>query len=235
MLVGANMKIKLAFITLFLLCAGLLLAGDIARFVNLGFSDDNRFFMFAQYGVQETTSFPYADVFVVDVPVNKFVPQGVKHGVFSEPSEPGYNGEGALFNLLEDNLPLKKRYRIRHLNTGRLLYLLIDGNEPKSKLDFRDFVSGKQYRVRLIQSPRGSGKNIRASFSIELNIIARDGTMRDYTIGLPNYERKGVKSYKIKQILLAPDGRSMIFVVEKEETDGTGSNFRYMIETVRIN
>jgi predicted secreted protein len=228
------MKIKVAFIALFFLCAGLLSAGDIAQFVNLGFSDDNRFFMFAQYGVQETTSFPYADLFVVDVPANKFVPQGVKHGVYSEPSEPGYNGEGALFNLLGDNLSLKAKYGIRHLNTGRLLYLLIDGDKPKSELDFRDFVSGKQYRVRLVQSARGSGKATRSSFFIEMTIISTSGTMSDYTVGLPNYERKEVKSYRIRQILLAPDGRSMIFVVEKEEVDTSGSNFRYMIETVRI-
>jgi predicted secreted protein len=229
------LKIKLAFIVLFLLCAGLLFAGDIARFVNLGFSVDNRYFMFAQYGIQEQTSFPYADLFVVDVPTNKFVPQGVKHKVYESPAEPGYNGEGALFNLLEDNLQLKSRYRIQHLQTGRILYLLIDGDKPESKLDFRDFMTGKQYIVRLTQSSRGSGKEVRSSFYIDLTVIAKDGTMRDFTVGLPDYERTGVKSYKIRQILLAPDGKSMIFVVEKEETDRSGSNFRYMIETVRIN
>ena len=72
-----RVNIPLLAAVLILLGASLLFAGDIARFVNLGFSHDNRYFMFAQYGVKEGTSFPYADLFVVDVPTNRFASQGV--------------------------------------------------------------------------------------------------------------------------------------------------------------
>ena len=48
------------FWALFLLAALGASAGDIAQFVNLGFSADSKYFMFGQYGVSETTSSPFA-------------------------------------------------------------------------------------------------------------------------------------------------------------------------------
>ncbi len=49
---------------------------------------------------------------------------------------------------------------------------------------------------------------------------------------MPNYWRKGVINYRIKQILLGPNERSLIFVIEKEEQDGKAENIRYMVETL---
>ena len=43
-----------------------------------------------------------------------------------------------------------------------------------------------------------------------------------------------MKAYHIKQIILAPDGSSLVFLVQKEEQDTQGNNVRYMIETVRV-
>jgi predicted secreted protein len=61
-----------------------------------------------------------------------------------------------------------------------------------------------------------------------------DGTYKDYTVGRPNYKRKGVLSYRISQVILSPDEESLVFVVEKEEQDHDGVNIRYMVETVKI-
>jgi len=215
------------------LCALPLFAGDSANFLNLGFSDTGRYFMFAQYGIRESTSFPYADLFVVDVPTNKFVSGGVKHGEYQDPAEPGYSGEGAVFRLYRHNLPLVERYRIDHLDTGRILYLLIDGEKPKELLEFRDFITGVQYRIRLVQHRFGSGKTVRASFHINLTVTSKSG-VRTFVVGLPNYERKGVKEYRIRQIILSPDAKSLVFVIEKGEADQAGADIRYMVETVRI-
>ena len=55
----------------------------------------------------------------------------------------------------------------------------------------------------------------------------------DHTVGLPDYWRTGVRRYRIKQVLLAPDDRSVVMVIEREEQDSTGINIRYMVETVR--
>jgi predicted secreted protein len=184
---------------------GFLFAGDITNFANLGFSADNRYFMFAQYGVQEENSYPYADIFIVNVTTNDFVGQGVKHAVYPNPSEPGFTGEGALFNLLGENISL-----------------------------IQNFVTGFRYKVRLLQSVYGEKESVKSSFYIDLTVIFKNGTSKDYRIGLPGYTRKGVKSYRIKQVLLSPKGKSLIILIEKEEVDKTGSNIRYMVETVTI-
>jgi predicted secreted protein len=223
------------FIIIFTFIAGSIFAGDIANFVNLGFSGNSKYYMFAQYGVNEQTSYPYSYFYIVDVPNNDFVTNGVKNASYSTSSEAGYDGSGALYTLLEDNLSIINSYSIDHVKTGRLLYFLIDGTEPKADLDFRDFVTGNRYIIHLIQSSSGSGNSVSASFYIDLTVISSSGASKTYQVGLPNYRRTGVKSYRIKQVILSPDGRSLVFVVEKEEIDTTGANIRYMVETVQLN
>jgi predicted secreted protein len=223
-----------AWLLALVLFSGVLYAGDVASFANLGFSADGRYFMFAQYGIQEESSFPYVDLFVVDVTANEFVDGGVIKKTYSKAAEPGFIGEGALYTIIGDSAALKGKYGVDHLETGRILYLLVDGEEPKEDLDFRDFVSGIRYKVNLQQNVYGSNENVRSSFYIDLTVIAKNGTAKYYRVGLPNYQRRGIKSYRIKQVLLSPDGKSLVFLIEREEVDKSGSNIRYMVETVVI-
>jgi predicted secreted protein len=224
-----------AFLVLLLLSLswGPAAAGDVATFQNLGFSADARYFMFAQYGVQENSSYPYADLFVVQVASNQFTQGGVRSGLYKIPIEPGNDGRGALFNLLAEAPALKSTYGVDHTRVGRLLYILLDGAEPQEELQFRDFESGKSYHIRLNQSSQGSGEQIKASFYLVVTVQQRSGDVDTFTVGLPNYWRPGVRRYRIKQVLLAPDDRSLVFVVGKEEQNGNGFNLRYMVETLR--
>src|SRR4030042_7188251 len=73
-------------------------SGDVAQFANLGFSSDGRHFMFGQHGILEKTSYPYAELSIVDVPANAFTPQGVKKVSYTKGVEPGSTGLGALLN-----------------------------------------------------------------------------------------------------------------------------------------
>jgi len=220
---------------IFFLFIGRIFAGDIASFVNLGFSDDSRYFMFAQYGVEEENSYPYVDTFIVDVWSNQFVSGGVLNRVYKVSVQPGYQGMGALFTTLRESYPLISRYGINHLKTGRMVYILLDGDEPKAVLNFRDFITGKNYTVTLVQSKFGSGTDVSAAFHIVLSVVDSMGnSLRTYNIGLPNYRRDGVKSYRIKKIIVSPDEKSMVFVVEKEMVDKKGINIRYMVETVKL-
>jgi predicted secreted protein len=209
------------------------LAGDIATFQNLGFSQDARVFMFAQHGVSEKSSLPYAELYVVEVATNRFVPQGVRRASYDKPVEPGDSGLGALFRLLDDSSELVRKYRIDHTLTGRLVYILVNGAEPKHDLEFRDFKSGLRYRIALIQSSRGSGDQIEASFHLQVTVESAGGRTSTHTVGLPDFWRKGVKRYRIKQVTVAPDNRSLLFVIEREEVDGSGDNIRYMVETLK--
>jgi len=215
---------------LILLAAGVASAGDVAQFVNLGFSKDGKYFMFGQYGVGEKDSAAWADTYIVDVRANAFAPQGTQRVTGAQPVDPGSNGLGALLNALAVSLPRTKQLRIDHLSTGRLLYVLMDGAQAADSLEFRDFQTGRSYAVTLSQKAPSDGG---ASFSITVTVTEKDGASRSFTAGDPSYARTGVHAYHIKQIILAPDGASLVFVVQKEEQDTHGANVRYMVETSR--
>ncbi len=209
-------------------------AGDVAQFVDLGFSPDGKYFMFAQYGVKENSSLAYAELYTVDVARNRFVPGGARRTTADTAVEPGTDGRGTLFNLLAEVLPLKKKYCIDHALTGRLLYILLDGAEPLAELEFRDFQADKKYKVVLSQSSEGSGTGIKASFHLVITVEDSAGGVRSYTAGRPDYWREGVRGYRVRQILLAPDGRSLVIAVERAEEDPAGASVRYMVETLKL-
>ncbi len=48
-------------------------AGDFAERQILGFSPDGRYFAFEQFGVQDGSGFPYADIFVIDTATDEWV------------------------------------------------------------------------------------------------------------------------------------------------------------------
>ena len=52
-------------------------AGDIANFVNLGFSADGTKFAFGQYGLQDKTYRAYAEIYAVDIGTNTFLQNGI--------------------------------------------------------------------------------------------------------------------------------------------------------------
>ncbi len=49
------------------------LAGDRALIDIVGYSPDNRYFAFEEYGIQDGSGFPYATVYVVDIEADKWV------------------------------------------------------------------------------------------------------------------------------------------------------------------
>lgn len=214
--------------------SGTLFAGDIATFVNLGFSPDSRIFMFGQYGVEHSTSRPFAELYVVDVPDNRFVRDGVRRKTYDTAVSPGQDGSGALFALLTANTGLVTGNRIDPLKQGRLIYLLINEESPKSEIRFRDFTDGTRYHIRLLQNRRGEGANVSAAFHLLLRVTSSDGGTREFTVGLPDFYREGVSSYQINQAFLSPDERSLVFVIERITDTVSGRTVRYMVETVRF-
>jgi len=226
---------KKALIVFFLALAAMAAgAGDAAVFQNLGFSPDGRYFMFALYGVKESSSLPYAELYTVDVARNRFVSGGVKKSIGSRPVEPGSDGRGALFNLLADAQSLRRKYGVDHTLTGRLIYILLDGADPRSELEFRDFQTGKKYRIILNQSSLGSGQGVRSSFHLVVTVQDKSGAIRSYTAGDPEFWRDGVRRYRIRQVILAPDDRSLIFALEKELEEPSGADIRYMVEALKL-
>jgi predicted secreted protein len=211
-------------------------AGDSASFVDLGFSPDGTIYMFAQYGVKTGTLKPWADMYVVDVLRNNFVSGGRISYTHDKAIEAGQDGAGALYRVITKNAEFIERYGLSYPNQGQPLYIALSGDpayEGKT-VAFRDFVSGVSYQADLVEKINGTGKNTQSSFYITLESVDGDGEAKRYTIGAPQLERPLIYAYRIKKVLVAPSGNSLIFVVEMNLHGENGPDVRYMVEVLRL-
>jgi len=219
-----------------LACASLTaaFAGDVATLVNLGFSADSGHYMFGYYGIDSKTGTPYAEVFVVDTKKNEFVPQGSLKGLYAAKLEPGWDAEGAFYTLFADATGLARKFGIDHLAQGRLVYLLLNGDEAPQKLSFRDFKTDAAYEVTLVQKPETKDGKVSSGFGISVAMTGKDGKRVAFNAGNAAIKRKDIASYAIREIILGPDERTFVFLLEKREGEYAGGSMRYMVETVRI-
>jgi len=229
---------KTVFILFILLLTSVsaLWAGDSAVFVDLGFSPDGRMYMFGQYGVLSPSLRPWADLYVVDVTSNTFVPNGRVSLVENTPIKAGQDGSGILHRLVANNSTLSNRYCINFQNQGLPLYISRDENPPPrgEKIDFRDFLSGKSYNAQLISTITGSEQNARSQFFINLEVNSPNSQCRTYKVGSPNFVRQGIVQYNFKRVLIDSSGSSIIFVIEMMRATNNGYDIRYMVEAVRL-
>jgi predicted secreted protein len=219
-----------------LVLTGSLWAGDTASFVDLGFSPDGRTYMFAQYGVQSGTLKPWADLFVVDVQNNDFVPSGKFSYTHTGPVRAGQDGSGALYRILTTNSAIADRYGINYCFQGQPLYISLDGPEvpATAAIEFRDFQTNSNFRATLVPTVEGAGDNLKSSFYITLEKKDKDGKSNLYTVGTPQLKRPLVASYRIRNVMTAPQGSFMIIVIEMKKKNGADWDIRYMVEAVRL-
>lgn len=85
------------------------LAADGAKFRPVGFSADGGYFAFQQYGVQDGSGFPYADLFVLDTAADKWAP-GTPKRILIEDEQSGLRQ--ALKQADEAMAGLALRYKI---------------------------------------------------------------------------------------------------------------------------
>ncbi|MDR3138431.1 MAG: DUF2259 domain-containing protein [Treponema sp.] len=231
-------KIPCVLIIALILSLPRLWAGDTASFVDLGFSPDGKTYMFGQYGVQSQTLKPWAELFVVDVPQNNFVPSGKISYVHDRPVIAGQDGSGALYRLISRNAALADRYDINFLFQGQALYITSDngGNlpPPGETIEFRDFESNISYKASLVSLTEGAGNNLKSSFYINLERNDQGGAKKTYTVGSPQIKRSLIVSYRIKKVMIAPRDGSIVFVVEMRKQGAGGTDIRYMIEALRL-
>jgi len=231
-------RILFALAWLLIVNASALWAGDSASFVNLGFSADGGVYMFAQYGVRSGTLRPWANLFVVDVARNDFVPGGRASYTHDRPIVAGQSGSGAMHSLIARNASLAERHGVVFPNQGQPLYIALPGDPAlyNKPITFRDFASGDTtiyYEATLVERVEGVGVNLRSSFFINLRRTHR-GETRTFTVGSPSIWRNGILSYRIRQVLVSPSGDSMIFVIEMRRVAGDTHDIRYMVEALRF-
>jgi predicted secreted protein len=223
------------FAMLFLTAASLW-AGDVASFVDLGFSENGGIYVFAQYGVDENTLRPWSDLFIVNVDRNDFVPGGRVSYKHDKPVAIGQDGSAALLRNVANSTQIIEKYRTNFMRQGIPLFIsLEEGHNPKGEtIAFRDFERGSYYIAKLNSIVYGSDKNTSSSFFITLERRDAKGGNKTWTVGSPDVRRKNVSSYTIKKVVVNPERSSLILVIEMTVLNGNGPDIRYMIEAIRF-
>jgi predicted secreted protein len=211
-------------------------AGDVAVFADLGFSNDGNIYMFGQYGVREKTLIPWAELRIIDVRANDFVPNGRFSYTHSARINAGQDGSGALYQLIARNAPAIERYGVPFLRQCIPLFItLLNGHTPGGDaIIFRDFERGHTYTAKIVPYIEGGGGGVRSSFFIELTQHGANGAVKTFPAGTPGVKRSGVQSYSIKKVLVAPDRSAMIFVVEMRLFTDGAPDIRYMVEALKF-
>jgi len=210
---------------------GILYAGDVATFVNLGFSADGTRFVFGQYGILDTEFRPYADVFCVDAVKNDYVPGG---RFSASTAAADKDARGVFAALQNDSASFLKKIGVDSALQGRALYVQAENGTRPSALSFRDFETGTEYEVSIHILAEGSLAAVKSSFYIVVAIKTADGKTVRKTVGLPGFRREGVRNYLVRRIITDSTGRTLVFVVEKELYEPKGSSVRFMVETLRL-
>jgi predicted secreted protein len=232
--------VLLCLATFFSLNIGLY-AGDVANFVDLGFSADGRIYAFAQYCVDEDTLLPWAELCIVDVALNDFVPGGRVKYRSSRRIVAGEDGINALHELFARNKNLEGRYGVRltarpNETSVPLFISRENGQAPAGEtIEFRDFDEGISYRATLVPIIYGTGAALHSSFHINLikNFESEAATRSTaLTVGSPEVKRRAITSYTIKKVLVTPDRSSLVFVIEEtlRQNSNDAPDIRYMIE-----
>ena len=214
-------------------------AGDVAVFKNLGFSPDSHYFQFAQYGIDANTQNPWVETFTVDVVKNDFAAGGKARSVFPVGITLGDDGLKALFAHLEKFGGDRKKFKLDYLQQGRPIYFRVTGeatNQDYDNLQVLDYKTGRQYSVQTKKLITPKGSAVTSTFYLNLEIKDKDGkSLGTYKVGNPAVVRQGVQNYTVSQMILTPNERNLIFVVEREENDGQGGvNLRTMVEAVTL-
>ncbi|MCR5063058.1 MAG: DUF2259 domain-containing protein [Treponema sp.] len=212
-------------------------AGDVASFVDKGFTEDGKYYIFGQYGVTDKKFQGWAEIFQVDIAANDYVDSGV-FSIKPTAVTSGKQGKEVYDSLEVKSFDYYKNLKTEVANPDHILYILDDVNKKGTdEIVFKDFRGSKDieqpdtYHIQLIPTVTGSGKNVKSSFYIMLE--KRDANGKIITskkIGSPDIVRKGVKNYKIERIFCDKSEKNLIFVVEKMLEDDTGISIRYMVE-----
>jgi predicted secreted protein len=229
---GKKEKRICAALSVLLFAGGSLLAGDVANFKDLGFSNDGAIYMFGEYGIEGRTLQPWAELYIIDVQKNTFVPNGRLVYKYDKKVVAGTDGEGALYAIVGQNPEITSKYGMSYLKQGAPLFLSVKENIPSNNasIEFRDFNKGDAYKVTLKSFSEGNGKDMKSSFYLTVVKTDARGKTTAAIVGNPQIKRSNVNSYSIKKVTYKSDTSSMIFVIEMKTPTSSGSDIRYMVE-----
>jgi predicted secreted protein len=210
-----------------------LYAGDVASFVNLGFSSDGTRFVFGQYGITDSDFRSYADIYCVDVVKNTFIPNG-RFATAPSAETAEKDGRGVFAALQNSAASFIGKLDVDSAIQGRALYVLAENGDSMKDIAFRDFETGTSYSIKLNSLVEGKGDAVKSSFYLSVEMTDKGGKVTKKTVGQPGFKRDGVQSYRIRRIITDATGKSLVFIIEKEMYDLKGISVRFMVEALRL-
>lgn len=221
---------KIQFVCLFFLtmiCTAY--AGDKAEFITVGWSYDYAYYAFAQYGEQDGSGFPYAELYIVDVEKNMFVSGGVIKETWEDEDDPEASGLNVLITMMDKTDSLRKALGIDTRILGKVTFQL-----SQTSTDTAKWVgpNGDEFEAVCSQRQIGSLQEFDVKAAFDLKICVNGTVVR--RVGDPNRMRQGVIRYAIDRVLCDPEGQSIVVVMRKEELGFEGPSMRYMVETFRL-
>ena len=231
---------------IFLACAAFIagisacFAGDVASFVDKGFTSDGKYYIFGQYGKTDKKFQGWAEIYQVDIAANDYVDGGV---FLTKPTSvtAGKSGKEVFEGLEAKSYYYFKNYPSEKANIDNVLYILDDVNKKGTEeIVFKDFRGSEienpnSYHIQLVPTFEKKKKNVKSSFFIMIEKQDADGNViARQKVGSPEIKRKGITDYKIERIFCDNSGKSLIFVIEKTLEDETGISIRYMVEAVKF-
>ena len=218
-------KIMLLAILLFL--EGLQ-AGDKAQFLSLGFSPDGKYFAFSQYGIQDGSGFPYADIYIVNVEKNTYVAGGVYKNKFDSIVDPRTEGLHVLLELRIQADSLFRLLQIESQKQGITLYQ----NKMRESINI-SWTNNKDklYKASLEQISKTYNEiGVQSAF----HLILEQSNSTILTIGDKQRFRPYVRRYDIDRVITNHEQTSYVFVIQMTRMGFEGPDIRYMVETVRL-
>ena len=188
-------------------------AGDVASFVDLGFTDDGKYYVFGQYGKIDKKFQGWAEIYQVDIAANDYVDSGAFK---TKPAAVTAENSGReVYEALEArSYYYMKDIKCTPANADHVLYILEDLNKKGTdEIKFTDF--------------RGSDIENPDTYTINLVLMTEK-------VGTPSITREGVSNYKIERIFCDKSERNLIFVIEKMFEDDSGISIRYMVEAAQF-
>jgi len=178
-------------------------AGDIAEFINYGFTPDGAVYLYGEYGVDEDTLRPWANLGIVDTARNEFLNGGRLSYRGSRKVRAGQDGREALDAVIAENAALTAAYGIGRpgfLVPGTPLYIASPDAPRLDTVNFRDFERETSYRAALTAARGTDASGLWSSFYISLERTGPDGFTTSRIVGSPSVRRPGVSAYTIRQV-----------------------------------
>ena len=187
-----------------------LFAGDKAEFVSLGWSENYFYYSYGQYGIEDGSGFPYAEICIVNVEKNIFVENGILRDRLDSDTT-NTSGLNLFLNLVNKANSLFTKYSINELKPFKILVPSIKTHRDSACIFLKDNL---ELNFRLVQKSKGDIHQYSSTAAFFVKISSEK--IGERLVGNIKIFRQGVISYSLERVLSGPGKQYIVIVVQKK-------------------